>query len=224
MGRIHAVSRLSAIPTSPPVTAAAIGLLLGVLTRAGQSVLAGGWLILVNSGALWATCAFLSSALIVPGPHPRPRLASHTGTAVLVGLMAGYYAAAGVLGVLHAPATILVWILAAAVAGPVFGIAGSSWLAPAARTRQVAIALLASVLVAEGVHGLLWIDRSGPVWWALLVGGLLAPPVMHRSWWPPLRTYALLLGMVPVLGFGYWLIDVAVAGDILSSAGTPRGR
>jgi len=208
---------LHALPTSPPVTAAIVGLVLGVLTNIGRSVLSGGWLILVNSGAVWAAFAFLCAALLIPVSHPR--IASHIGTAVLAGLMVGYYMAVLVRGTLHAPATVLVWIFATVVAGPVFGIAGTALRSDDDRHRQAGIAVIAAVFAAEGLFGLWWVGQPAPVWTILVAGGLLAPAVLG-----PVRAvrraYTIMLGLVPVLIFGYWLIDFAVAGDILSLVGT----
>jgi len=95
-----------------------------------------------------------------PGVRPRRVRPDHPdrGLRGLIGLVSAvvaYYVLIGVFGdgfrAIGASHAATVWGAVALLAGPVFGLAGSTWRYGHGRLRAVAVALLAASLIAEGV-------------------------------------------------------------------------
>jgi hypothetical protein len=185
------------------------GVLLGVASLLLNGVLPGGSGRLVNSGAVWVVGAFVAGAL-VRGDRWRIWLA---GTAVLVGAVAGYYAALVVfehrtVGVAQLSGP-LQWSAVALLSGPVFATAGS-WLRDGRLYRRVlSLCALGGVFVAEGGYLL---ASHRPVAEVVVVSaiGVLVPVALGRG--ARERLYAI-LGLAPVAaaGFaGYLVLDAVM--------------
>jgi hypothetical protein len=146
------------------VAAAVAGTVLGALTEAAQGPLAGGAAnVLVNSVGAWMALTWVVTAatgtLLLswrrPGPVPvlggGARAGAVIGLLAQEGLVVGYYGwAAAVSGTPHALASTAFWALAAAVGGPVAGLAAWCWRAGSGWVRAAGPALVGAVLVAEG--------------------------------------------------------------------------
>ncbi|ADD42459.1 DUF6518 family protein [Stackebrandtia nassauensis] len=98
-----------------------VGLFGGVATSYGQTILGGGWAALANSASPWVMFAF-AAGVLVPGRWVTAALA---GLLTQVGLVVGYYATTELRGFAAGMAAIVIWVAAGAVAGPVYGAAGS---------------------------------------------------------------------------------------------------
>jgi Family of unknown function (DUF6518) len=140
----------NAPPLSAPRAAAlalAAGAGTGLLTFVGQRYLPGQWNVLVNSGAIWLVPVFL-----VASRMRSTSWGAAAGLGTLAATLLGYYAAATLSGIAESPYFLALWCGVALVAGPLYGVAGSSWH-DARRTRRVtAVALLGGVFVAEGSY------------------------------------------------------------------------
>ncbi|WP_016910188.1 DUF6518 family protein [Streptomyces xiaopingdaonensis] len=171
--------------------ALAAGLAAGALTSFGQTVLPGGWHALVNSASPWVAVAFLVG-LRAPG---RWRGAAAAGLLSQVGLVAGYFVTAEFRGFSSGMSSVLVWIVAGVVAGPVHGAAGALLKDDRRHVRTVAAGLTGSVWGVEGLHFLRLAADSGTgpgaaAGWCYLLVSLLLPLLLAR--FVRERSYALL--------------------------------
>src|SRR5262245_3824741 len=91
------------------------GLVTGVLTLAGQSVLPGAWNRLANSGAIWVSVAFAIATVA-----PSIRVAAVGGLVALLSALAGYFGSVATLHVGVSTASLVIWGGVAVVGGPVF--------------------------------------------------------------------------------------------------------
>ncbi|MFF2996571.1 DUF6518 family protein [Streptomyces sp. NPDC057950] len=136
---------------STPAAGLAAGLVLGVLTNLAQGWLPGAFNHIANSGAVWSAVAFAAGAILA---HRAPLvIAAVTGLLTELGLVIGYYGYAAFgrdgIGSLTMP---LVWVAAACVAGPLFGVAGLwSRKGQSGARRIIGTAALAGVFGGEGV-------------------------------------------------------------------------
>lgn len=133
------------------MTAAAGGLLLGVLTNLAQGYLPGAWNQLANSGAVWSAVAFVAGALIAG--RGRALLPTVGGLGSEAGLVVGYYGYAefGRNG-MGDPLFPLVWLGMACLAGPLFGVAAYWWRRGRDVHRRVAgLAAFAGLFGMEGM-------------------------------------------------------------------------
>jgi hypothetical protein len=152
---------------------ALIGLLLGVLTAYSQ-----GWLpdqvnSFANSSGSWALAAFALAFLA----H-NPWRAALFGVLALAMLLAGYVLGNNLRGYPTGTSTTIFWGLAAALAGPVLGLA-AYWV----RYRTPALAaigagMMSGVLVGEGIYGLTALNSSDGYshpgyWWSEIVVGVV---------------------------------------------------
>ena len=175
--------------------AALIGLAAGSLTQVGQGVLPDGWRVIANSITPWLAVAFLTGA-VAPG-----RASAVAGGIVsLLGALVGYYALVAIrFG--YGPSlsgAMLLWLIAAVVGGPVFGLAGHWWRGPDAWRRAVGPALLGAAAIAEGVYlsGIETVAAATP---GFLVVGVALPVLLGRSRDDRLRGLA---ALVPCLALG----------------------
>ena len=123
------------------------GVALGFGTQALQGSLGGSSAVLANSGAVWVIAAFAVGLVMSSG-----RLACIGGATCLVAAPISYYIAVdwfeGIASAFRGPA---IWATAGVIAGSTFGLAG--YLARHdTRHRRSAWALLAGVLIGEGIH------------------------------------------------------------------------
>ena len=124
-----------------------VGILTGVATYIGQSVLPGQWNTLVNSGAIWLIPVFFV------GSFARSLLwAAIAGAATLVATVASYYGSAALTGAPISVRAVAFWLALAFVAGPLYGVAGRWWRSDRRALRVFGVALLGGVLVAEGLY------------------------------------------------------------------------
>jgi FtsH-binding integral membrane protein len=144
------------------------GLLVGVLTSFGQTVLPDQLRSLANGAGPWSAAAFALAVLAAP----RGTLATALLAAgALLAMLAGYDLTSVARGFPISTATTLFWIVAAVVAGPVLGI-GAAWIRG---TDWRLAATLAAILVGEGVYGLTTIaDSTSPGYWLAQVAVGLA--------------------------------------------------
>jgi hypothetical protein len=158
------------------ILAAIGGLAVGGLTLAMQANLPGVLNHLGNSAAVWCLAAFMAGRLL----PVRGWSAALAGTLVLAGAVVGYYACTTLLlqddlnaGTMFFPG---VWLTAAVLAGPVFGVAGAATRTGDRLRRALGIAALAAVFFAEAGY-LLAVVRQPPEA-ALMAGlGVLVPVV-----------------------------------------------
>ena len=159
-----------------------VGLLGGALTSFGQTILAGGWHILVNSASTWVLLAFLVG-LCVPG---RWRLAALAGLVTEVGLVVGYYTTSELRGFAADTNSVLIWIAAGLVAGPAYGAAGALLRSARGPVRTAAVGITGSIWLFEGMWTL-WLaadSNSGPgriAGWSYIAIGLALPLLLGRS-------------------------------------------
>jgi ABC-type thiamin/hydroxymethylpyrimidine transport system permease subunit len=103
--------------------ALAVGLLGGALTSVGQTLFGAGPLAgLANAVSPWLLAPFVVGALA-----RRPGAAALAGLLACAGEVAGYYLTAELRGFAVGSAAILLWTVAGALGGPVFGLAGRLW-------------------------------------------------------------------------------------------------
>lgn len=176
------------------LVALAVGLVTGVLTQIGQSVLPDGIRQVANSISPWLTVAFIVGTLM-----PRPGVAALTGFLALALALVGYYAMVLLrFGYTGGGSALILWTVGSVLGGAVFGPAGFYWRRGGLVQRVAAIALLAGVFVSEGIY-LTLILPEVLIGVGFAVAGLIVPLVLGRSW--PERMYAW-LGIIPALGLG----------------------
>jgi hypothetical protein len=178
----------------PLLAAVGAGLLLGVVTQLLQGILPGALNWLANALSGWLVVAFLAGSR-----YATPRRAAVLGVVLLVAALAGYYGTVQARFGYGGSTSILVfWGIGALAGGLVFGAAGWWWRHGAERARALATGLLAALLVCEGVY-FLAILPDPTVGAGAIVGGLLVPLVLGRTWRDRGLAYA---GMLPGLALG----------------------
>jgi hypothetical protein len=186
------------------------GLVTGIVTQLGQSVLPTGWSQAANSISPWLLVTFL-----VGSTMPTWRAGLLAGIVTLVLALVGYYAMTQLrYGIGGGSSSLLFWGLGAVVGGPVFGVAGRLWRDSSLRTRSLALGLLAAAFLADaGFHAVVLSEPR--VGLAFGVAGLLVPLALGRSAPERLGAYG---AAVPgtaagALGFAVflWLNDVVAA-------------
>jgi hypothetical protein len=178
------------------------GIVTGVLTLAGQSVLPGAWNRLANSGAIWVSVAFAVATLA-----PSMRVAAVGGLLTLLSAVAGYDAAVTVAHAGVSTSSLAIWGGVAIVGGPVFGVAGRAWHVGGRRDRIVAAALLGAVYVAEGVFTLGWVPEMATAGWVSVVVGFVLPLLLTRDRRERLAAEASLVPLAALGVLGYLVID-----------------
>ena len=182
------------------VVAAALGLLLGVFSLAGDGARLTVVVGLANAASPWLVTAFAAGAMA-----RHPLRGALTGALALAIAVVVYYL--GLLALDVAPTdigiTTLAWIGVAVIAGPSFGVAGGAW---AERREAVPVGVLAGALLAEAAHRFILLEawdgfdlgRTGmQVAVANLVGAVLAPVLLlRRARWP--IAYGVALAVAPV--------------------------
>ncbi|MBA3824177.1 MAG: hypothetical protein H0X24_09825 [Ktedonobacterales bacterium] len=171
-----------------------IGVVVGGLTLLGQGILPGSFSQIANSGAVWVVPAFFLASLTTSNT-----LAINAGIATLFGEVLGYYGFASFkYGLPDSYSFVALWLIIGLVFGPVFAIAGHWWRGEDAGHRNIAVALLGAVFIAEGIY-LIAIVQYPIEGIGGIVIGLLIPLVMSRS--NTERLYAL-LAILPAILLG----------------------
>jgi hypothetical protein len=197
------------MPTSAraQLTAALLGLIVGVGTLVGQGHLDHTANALVNSVSAWLIAPFVAGAV-----------ARHPLDGILAGLTAalaeviGYYAYADLRGIPESSLAIAFWIMCALVSGPLFGAAGRVWRAGDRRGRGLGGALIPAAFIAEGLwlylHELHDLSRA-TLWLALAAasGAVLLRRPAERRWLVPATAAALVgeAGLTVVTAAHAWI-------------------
>lgn len=157
------------------VTGVALGFVIQIL----QGSLGGSSAVLANSGAVWAFVAFSLGLVMATA-----RAAAAGGAICLVVASISYYVAVDWFeGITSSPRGAVVWSIAGILAGAAFGFAGFV-ARHNQRQRRPAWALLAGVLIGEGIH-LTWYvgnDELRPAGIAeLAVAAIIAIAILRRA-------------------------------------------
>ena len=113
----------------------------------------------------------------------------------------GYALATELRGGTNATSTVLLWLTAAALAGPPLGVAGS-WAAATSPRRGVGIAVLGGVLLGEGVYGWTTIaDTTEWRYWMVetVIGALVVAFAAVRNRRPAHAALALAAGLATAI-------------------------
>jgi hypothetical protein len=162
----------------PPVTLA-----LGALTSFGQTYAPDGIAPLFNSATSWSVVTFVAAFAA-----RRPSRAALLGATSFAMLLVGYYVTAQLRGYPVGPSTVVIWIAATIIVGPVLGFA-ASWFRCAPRgprdiRRRLAVVPLGGIAVGEAIYGILVISDTTPssYWWTQLGLGVafVALALMRR--------------------------------------------
>jgi hypothetical protein len=176
------------------VSALVTGLVLGVATQIGQSVLPEGFGQVANSISPWLTVAFLVGATV-----NRPRTAALAGFLTLAMALVGYYALVYIrFGYTGGSTSLTLWTIGAIAGGLVFGPAGWYWRRGSLTAHSVAVGLLGAAFVCEGVY-LVRILPNPVVGAAYIAVGVGMPLIATRRPGARLRAW---LAMVPAVGLG----------------------
>jgi hypothetical protein len=183
------------------VSAPVLGVLVGTLTLLAHEHLPHGIDLLGNSAALWAAVAFLA------GRRARtPGAGALAGGLALIATAVAYYAALWLFaGRGDDPHVERIWLTAAVVAGPVYGLLGAWSAQSRAPWHAVAAAVLGATFAGEAI-ALSRIDGVRPVLVVELWFGLMLPFAFART-----RAEA-----EAILG---WLVGALLAGSALAVAG-----
>ena len=175
-----------------------VGLGTGIVTQVGQSVLPTGWSQAANAISPWLLVAFLAGSSM-----PSRASAITAGIVTLVLALVGYYATTQIrYGIGGGTGSLVFWGLGALTGGPVFGLAGRLWRTGTDLLRPIALGLLAAVAIAEGIyHAVVLVEPS--VGAGFVVGGLLVPLVLGRTWQDRIRSYVAALPALGLGGLGY---------------------
>ena len=129
--------------------ALAAGLVAGAVTQLLQGILPAGIGSFANSATPWLAVAFG-----VGSTASRWWLAAIAGAVTLLAALVGYYGLVQ-LRYGYGPelrGAVLLWLIAAVVGGPVFGVAGRWWRGDGPWLRATGPALLGASAIAEGVY------------------------------------------------------------------------
>ncbi|GAA2042390.1 hypothetical protein GCM10009819_31010 [Agromyces tropicus] len=150
------------------VLVATVALVLGGLTSWGQLLLPAETASLANSAGGWTIPTAILVVVLARG-YPE---AAVQGAVAFVALTLGYAVVSGWRDLPFDPST---WAVVGLVAGPVVGTAAHA-LRRRGRRLALGTAVLAGILVGEGVYGLTVVaETTSPVWWSieLAVGALV---------------------------------------------------
>jgi len=183
---VHGIGRVAAV--------AAGALVLGGLTSPAQGVLPewlGGF---ANSSGGWSILVF---ALVLT-VRARPALSAVLGAVAFVLLVEGYRIVSGWRGFPYDEPFQNVFTILGLLVGPVIGVSAALLRASSPTRRTLAVVPLSTVLVGEGLYGLVVLDQGpGAIYWVLqlvLGAGFLA--------WGTMRTRSSVPSWVPVVTAG----------------------
>jgi hypothetical protein len=126
--------------------AAAIGIVIGIVTSFAQAKLHSPWAALANSASPWLLGGFVAGAL-----QTRRTAAVLAGLGTCVLEVVGYYVTAATRGYPVNRAEIVFWVGCAVFGGPLFGLAGWTWVRAADRLRPWGAGLAPATFLAEGI-------------------------------------------------------------------------
>jgi hypothetical protein len=132
---------------TPFVASVGAGLAVGSLSALGRNHFQGTLEALANSTSTWLVAPFVIGALA--GSR---RDAAVAGLATCVFQLAGYYLVADLIGAGTAGPLVAFWTACGLLGGPLFGLAGHQCRQAAPAGRELGVALLAGVFVAEGLY------------------------------------------------------------------------
>lgn len=174
----------------PALAALVGGLVVGRLTSFGQTWLPDEWRSMANCAGAWCVAAFV---LVLPARRvEQARVAALSmalAVVAMLAMLAGYYLTAELRGFGTSSSSVLFWVAAAVVAGPVVG-ATAAALRPGADSRRAALGAgaVAGILVGESAYGLVVVgDTTEPDYWVIqAVAGLAFVVVagLRRRWRP----------------------------------------
>ena len=146
------------------------GLLIGILTSLGQGSLPFELSPLANSSGSWSLAAF---ALALT--ERVPKRAALLGAAALAAMLAGYSLATVSLGHAASTSLLLFWGAASVVVGPIIGVGAAWFRGPMVVRIGLGGAVIAGILIGEGVYGVTLIAATTPVgYWLAQIGVGLA--------------------------------------------------
>lgn len=184
------------------IACAAIGAGVGAATQLLQGILPGDMNWAANSLSAWLVVAF-GAASRAPGA----RTAAAGGVALLLGALIGYEVVVEArFGTGWGP-LVAFWAAGAMAGGLVFGPAGWAWRHGGRWASATGIALLAALLIAEGVY-LSAILEGRIVGIVLILLGLAVPALTGRTWRQRGTAYLMLLPCLALgaAGFGAMLL------------------
>jgi hypothetical protein len=151
--------------------AAALGLLLGGATSFAQLLLPDGLRSFANSNGGWTLLAFAVTAVCMRWPSARRWwIAAGMGLVVFHALLQGYAVVSTLRGFPDGYGPGDLYFVIATLAGPVLGLAGLAWAAGSGALRACGTAVVAAVMVGDGVWGLLRVvATTGWLYWALSI-------------------------------------------------------
>lgn len=161
--------------------AVGVGLVAGVVTAYGQGWLSDATSSLANSAGPWSLVAFL-----VARYNQRLVRAIVAAMLALASCELGYVLATDFRGGSNASSTIAFWMVAAVLAGPPLGVAGS-WATKGGVRRSLGFAVIGGVLIGEGVYGWTTVaDTTDWRYWAVetAIGVAIVAVLAMRSRWP----------------------------------------
>lgn len=169
-----------------------VALALGALTDLGQRWLPHAIGSLANSTGSWVVVVMLLSLLC-----PSRAAAALRGGTTLLALVLGYYLAAAVRNVPLSPTSVMFWALAAAVVGPVVGMAAVAMRYDRPWSAGAATGVVSGLLAGEGLYGLrdLASSTTGGYWIGqIAVAALLVVLVGWRRGWLVVPAVAAVIG------------------------------
>ena len=164
---------------------AVLGLLLGGATSFGQQYLPDGLRPFANSNSGWTLLAFVVTAVCTRWRSARRWwVAAVLGLVVFHALLQGYVIVSTLRGFPDSYGPGDFYFTVATLAGPVIGLAGFAWRSDSGPLRAVGVAVMAAVLIGDGVWGLLRVvDSTGWLYWVLIIVmgvGILTWVVLRR--------------------------------------------
>jgi hypothetical protein len=183
------------------------GLVAGGVTQLLQGILPEGIGSVANSATPWLAVAFG-----VGTTASRWWLAAIAGAVTLLAALVGYYGLVQLRFGYGAElrGAVLLWLIAAVVGGPVFGVAGRWWRGDGPWLRATGPALLGASAIAEGVYlaGVPTVASAGPLF---VVAGLSVPVLLGRRRDDRIRGLVLLLPCI-ALGAAGFVATIALYG------------
>jgi Family of unknown function (DUF6518) len=159
--------------------AAVAGVALGFATQTLQGSLGGSSAVLANSGAVWVLVAFALGLVMPTSP-----VAAIGGAMCLVAASISFYIAVDWFeGIASSPRGPVVWSITGIVAGAAFGLAGFR-ARHSTQHRRSAWALLAGVLIGEGIHTTWYVgnDQLRPAGIAeLAIAAIISLLILRRA-------------------------------------------
>lgn len=180
--RLRALANASA-PSTPVgwAVAVAVGLVAGAFSAYGQGWLSDSTSSLANSAGPWSLVAFL-----VARYNRQLVRAMVAAMLALASCELGYVLATDFRGGSNSSSTIAFWMVAAVLAGPPLGVAGS-WATKGGLRRSLGFAVIGGVLIGEGVYGWTTVaDTTDWRYWAVetALGVAIVAVLAVRSHWP----------------------------------------